>query len=377
MFGSKENMTEYTPFPDLGSSIETVDTPAVIVDLDKVEKNIERLFQKFRDTSVSVRPHLKTVKSPKFARMLVNAGAQGVCVAKLSEAEVMAIAGFTDILITTEIIGPTKIARLERLLQTNIDLKVVVDSAYGAQQMNDAAKASERNLKVLIEINVGQNRAGVEPGADVLKVAEAISQCSNLTLIGVQGYEGHLQLLTSQSERKSQSDTAMKVLKESVEQLRNGGYQIDVVSTGGTGTGELCAQNDVVTEVQPGSFVFMDASYTKAIDAGYEHALTVLTTVISKPTEQRAVVDAGLKSISNDYGNAVPVEPEHYTYRNAGDEHGIIESTNGSVTLEIGDRIELIPSHIDTTINLHDFYVCHRNGVVAKIWPIAGRGKVQ
>ena len=370
-------MTEISLFPELGSSISTVDTPAVLVDLDKVENNIARLLGMFQDSSVSVRPHLKTVKSPKFARMLVNAGARGVCVAKLSEAEVMAISGFTDVLITTEIIGDAKVARLERLLQTNIDLKVVVDSEYGAQQMNAAAKASEHNLKVLIEINVGQNRAGVEPGAGVLRVAEAVSKCSNLTLVGVQGYEGHLQQLPDHADRSKQCLAAMNVLKENVELLRGAGYKIEVVTTGGTGTGEFCALNSVVTEVQPGSFVFMDASYSKALGAGYEHALTILTTVISRPTDRRAVVDAGLKSLSNDCGNAILVEPEHHTYRNAGDEHGIIESTNGPVAVEIGDHLQLIPSHIDTTINLHDFYVCHRKGVVEKIWPIAGRGKVQ
>jgi D-serine deaminase-like pyridoxal phosphate-dependent protein len=360
-----------------GISIDLIDTPCLIVDMDLVEKNLKTLFTKFSGSNVKVRPHLKTVKSPEFAKLLLAAGANGVCVAKLSEAEVMAAAGIEDILITTEIIGSPKLERLQKLIAKHAQVKVVIDSAVGASAIQNAAKNAGVQLAVLLELNVGQNRAGVEPGEPALQIANEISKQPNLKLIGIQGYEGHLQLLTDEAERKRLCAESMEKLMSTVSLLRQNGHKIDVITTGGTGTSEYCVEAGA-NEVQPGSFVFMDGAYRRAIGQRYENALTVVSTVISKPTENRCVIDAGFKSLSTDSGNAELKSHTNMTYRPAGDEHGIIESSsNSKLKLEIGDRVELIPSHIDTTVNLHDYYYCHRGGRIENVWRLTARGKVQ
>jgi len=359
-----------------GISINLIDTPCLIVDMDLVDGNLNKLFSKFRDLQVRVRPHLKTVKSPEFAKLLLAAGATGVCVAKVSEAEVMAEAGIEDILITTEIIGPPKLERLAKLISKHNQIKVVIDSSAGAAAMQDAAKQAGITLNALIELNVGQNRAGVEPGQAALILANEISKQTNLKLIGVQGYEGHLQLLTDEEERRRLCAESMEKLMSTVSLLRQNGYKIEVVTTGGTGTCEYCVAGGA-NEVQPGSFVFMDGAYRRAIGNRYENALTLLSTVISKPAENRCVIDAGFKSLSTDSGNAELRSHADISYRPAGDEHGILESAGGKLILNIGDRVELIPSHIDTTVNLHDYYYCHRSGRIENIWRISARGKVQ
>lgn len=364
------------PAIEIGKSIDLIDTPCLIVDMDLVDKNLNILFSKFRARKINVRPHLKTVKSPEFAKLLLAAGSIGVCVAKVSEAEVMADAGIEDILITTEIIGPAKLERLTKLISKHPEVKVVVDSIPGVDAMQKAASEAGIKLNVLIELNVGQNRAGVEPGQPALNLANEIAKNNNLNLIGVQGYEGHLQLLTDESERKRLCSEAMGKLMSTVSLLQENGHPIPVITTGGTGTSEYCADAGA-TELQPGSFIFMDGAYNRAIGNRYANALTLVSTVISKPTENRCVIDAGFKSLSTDSGNAELKALPGITYRPAGDEHGILESTTASLSLNIGDRVELIPSHIDTTVNLHDYYYCHRGGKIENIWRLAARGKVQ
>ena len=359
-----------------GCAINLIDTPCLIVDMDLVDRNIESMFSKFRQKGINVRPHLKTVKNPELAKMFLAAGASGVCVAKLSEAEVMVEAGIEDVLITTEMIGAAKIERLSNVLKRHYQIRVVVDSINGVNAMQEAASNAGMILSTLIELNVGQNRAGAEPGEPALYLANEIARRTNLHLTGVQGYEGHLQLLTDEEERKQLCAQSMQKLMSTVELLRKYGHKISVITTGGTGTAEYCAQAGA-TEVQPGSFIFMDGAYRRAIGNRFENALTLISTVISKSTPNRCVIDAGFKSLSTDSGNAELKAFPDITYRPAGDEHGILESEKGSFTLNIGDRVELIPSHIDTTVNLHDFYYCHRGGKVEQILPISARGKVQ
>ena len=202
----------------------------------------------------------------------------------------------------------------------------------------------------------------------------------NLHLVGVQGYEGHLQHLHDPQERAQRCRQAMQVLTGTASQLKAAGFPIRVVTTGGTGTAEICASCEGVTEVQAGSFVFMDTDYRNALGPLYSNALTILSTVISRPAPTRAVVDAGLKSLSTDSGMPEPRGLPGVHYRPGGDEHGILTWGDGAAPetlLEVGDRIELIPSHIDTTINLHDDYYAYRNGKLEAIWPVAARGKVQ
>jgi len=367
--------------PRLGDPLETLDTPSMIVDLTLMEANIASLMDHFRAKHIHVRPHLKTVKSPELAHILLAAGAIGGCVAKVSEAEVMAQAGIEDLLITSEIVGKPKLARLVALVQQHPRVKVVVDSLTGAEQLNQAIRDAQLKLNVLLDLNVGQNRCGVMPGEAALALARHIGALSNLQLVGVQGYEGHLQHLHDPVERAQRCRQSMQLLTSTAAQLLAEGFAIAIVTTGGTGTAEICAGCDGVTEVQPGSFIFMDTDYRNAIGPVYSNALTILSTVISRPAPNRAVVDAGLKSLSIDSGMPEPRELPGVKYRPGGDEHGILtwdESTESpGVKLEVGDRIEFIPSHIDTTINLHDYYYAYRNGKLEAIWPVAARGRVQ
>ncbi len=365
--------------PQLGDPLDALDTPSMIVDLTLMEENIARWMERFRGKEVRVRPHLKTVKSPDLAQKMLAAGAVGGCVAKVSEAEVMAQGGIEDLLITTEIVGKPKLARLVALVQQHSRIKVVVDSEIGAQELNQAMREAQLSIDVLIDINVGQNRCGVMPG-EALQLAQYLDQLSNIHLVGVQGYEGHLQHIHDPEERTQRCLKAMKLLTDIATNLRSAGFPIEVVTTGGTGTAEICAGCDGVTEVQPGSFIFMDTDYRNAIGPVYSNALTILSTVVSRPASNRAVVDAGLKSLSIDSGMPEPKGLPGITYRPGGDEHGILtwdSSVPTNLQPQVGDRIAFIPSHIDTTINLHDYYYAYRDGKLEAIWQVAARGKVQ
>lgn len=366
----------YDPKP--GDRLESLDTPSMIVDLDIMEDNIRKLFGILKPTGVNIRPHLKTTKSPILAKRLVEAGAKGGCVAKLSEAEVMASNGFDDLLITCEIVGTVKVGRLVELFRNHPKIQTVIDSEPGASAINDAlAKSGIQNpIQVLIDLDVGLHRTGTSPDS-ALSLAKHIATLSHLKLIGVQGYEGHLQHVHGREARKTECRDSMAILVGTANLLREHGFDITVVTTGGTGTAEFCATTSGITEVQPGSFIFMDSDYREAIGGFFSHSLTILSTVISKSdSERRVTIDAGLKTLTTDSGNAEPKDMLGVTYTPMGDEHGWLSYEDGP-DIPIGTRVEMIPSHIDPTVNLHDFYYAYRKGVIEEIWPVATRGKVQ
>jgi D-serine deaminase-like pyridoxal phosphate-dependent protein len=356
-------------------AIDDLDTPSLTVDLDVFEDNLARCMRRL--AGVRVRPHLKTAKSPEVARLLLNAGARGICVAKLSEAEVMLAAGIDDLLITTELAGPIKARRLAQLASRWPDarVRVVVDSWEGAAGIDAALP---RVLEALIDVNVGQDRCGVAP-EDALALADRLHGLNRLRLVGLQGYEGNLQHVRDPVARRSRCDASMQRLAVAVRDLRSGGHPVDVVTTGGTGTAEFCAAHETVTEVQPGSFMFMDTDYLDTTGVSYRPALAVITTVISRPTPDRAVLDAGLKTLSDDSGAARTADCPGWSYHHAGDEHGTLTPTGepGRRDLRVGDRVTLLPSHIDTTVNLHDVLYAHRDGQIEAAWRVLARGRVQ
>lgn len=361
----------------ISQPITALDTPSLLVDLDAFERNIAKGFAALEGTKVKMRPHLKTGKSSAIAKRLLAAGAIGICVAKLSEAEIMAEAGIKDILITSEIVGEAKLRRLVALLREHPQVKLVVDSPAGAAALSSALSSAGLTAQVLIELNVGQNRCGVLP-SEALGLAEAIRDMPSLKLVGLQGYEGHLQHGRNLEARRAACNTAMDVLGQTADTLRGAGFDIQIVSTGGSGTYAFCAQHPAVTEVQCGSFIFMDTDYLATPGLPFEPSFKVLATVVSHPAPERAVLDAGLKSLSTDSGFAKVEGIWGWEYTPGGDEHGILKRQNQEATpLHIGQRLELIPSHIDTTLNLHGFYFAHRSGIVKEIWPIEARGKVQ
>jgi D-serine deaminase-like pyridoxal phosphate-dependent protein len=364
----------YVPAVESGS-ISQLDTPCLVVDLNVFESNVRLCTERL--AAVRIRPHLKTAKSPEVARLLLAAGAAGICVAKVSEAEVMLADRIDDVLITTELAGPTKARRFGELIRRWPDARVsvVVDSWEGASALDAAVP---RAVDVLIDVNVGQDRCGVLP-ADARALADRLRALERIRIVGLQGYEGNLQHVRDPHERQVLCDQAMERLASAAEDLRAGGHTVDVVTTGGTGTAEFCAAHEVVTEVQPGSFIFMDVDYEQTSGVPYEPALTAIATVISRPTADRVVIDAGLKTLSNDSGPARLADSPGWTYHHAGDEHGILTSdrADGARELHVGDRVTLVPSHIDTTVNLHDVLYAHRDGELEATWAIAARGKVQ
>jgi D-serine deaminase-like pyridoxal phosphate-dependent protein len=362
--------------PKIGDPIDSLDTPSMIVDLDLMEANIQKLMAKLLPTGICIRPHSKTTKSAALAKRLVKAGATGACVAKLSEAEIMCEKGFDDLLITCEIIGAPKVRRLVELWQKHRSIKIVVDSDIGAWAINAAIPTDDGKIDVLIDLDVGLHRTGVQPGASALALAKTIASLPHLNLIGVQGYEGHLQHLHSLEDRKAQCLESMRILTSTADALRDAGHSIEVVTTGGTGTAEFCASVPGVTEVQPGSFLFMDTDYRAAIGSNYGNSLTILSTVLSVQGPRIVTIDAGLKSLTTDSGLAECKAPG-YKYGVLGDEHGSLKWEEGGQALGVGDRVEMVPSHIDPTVNLHDVYYAYRKGVVEEIWEVDGRGKVQ
>jgi D-serine deaminase-like pyridoxal phosphate-dependent protein len=248
----------------------------------------------------------------------------------------------------------------------------------GAKAINEAIGKSgiDEAIMTLIDLDVGLHRTGVQPGEPALDLARFITnECKWLRLIGVQGYEGHLQHVHGYEARKKQCLESMAILTSTVDALRKDGHQIEVVTTGGTGTAEFCASCPGITEVQPGSFLFMDTDYRNAVGTNYANSLTILSTVISKQGSKAITIDAGLKSLTTDSGFA-ECKTLGYTYGVLGDEHGSLSWTDGE-DLKIGDRVEMVPSHIDPTINLHEVYYAYRNGVVEEIWPVDARGRVQ
>jgi D-serine deaminase-like pyridoxal phosphate-dependent protein len=356
----------------IGLQVERLDTPCLVLDLDAVERNLDAMAQAMRGR-VGLRPHAKTHKVPNVARMQLERGALGLCCAKLGEAKVLAAGGIPNLLITTEVVGEAKIRRLLALAR-QADVMTVVDDERSAHRLSDAAMGAGLRLRTLVDINVGQNRTGVEPGEPALSLARTVDSLPGLELHGVQGYEGHLQHIVDPEQRRTASVSAMDLLAGTVELLLGAGLPIEIVSTAGTGTAAFAAERGAVTELQPGSYVVMDSTYSGVGGLSFENALTVLTTVISvKPGV--AIVDSGHKSLSSDLGPPRPIGlAAEFDFQ--GDEHGKLTFPLGR-SIDVGDVVRLIPSHCDTTINLHDLYYVERAGVVIAVWPIAARGRVQ
>jgi D-serine deaminase-like pyridoxal phosphate-dependent protein len=366
-------LTWSSEFGPIGARVDELDTPSLLMDLDKVERNLATMAKLYAGSSVRLRPHAKTHKVPILALRQLALGAIGICCAKLGEAEVLAAGGVSELLITTEIVGATKIRRLIAVAR-QVNVTTVVDDIGASEQLSLAATEAGLRLRCLVDLNVGQNRCGVEPGEPALALAEKVARLPGLQLVGLQGYEGHLQHIVDVGERKVANGRAMQLLSDTADLLLSKGLPIEIVSTAGTGTGQFAAQWPRVTELQPGSYVVMDSDYGRVQGLPFENALTVLTSVVSKRTNE-AIVDAGIKSLSTDAGPAKPANLDA-TYVPQGDEHGKLTFANGN-PLSHGDKVELIPSHCDTTINLHDAYYVTRDKRVVGVWPIATRGKVQ
>ncbi len=369
-------MPHYLP-AEIGMPLAEVDTPCLILDLDVFERNLQRLQDSLAGRRVMVRPHAKSHKCPQIALRQIALGAVGVCCQKVSEAEALVEGGVTDVLITNEIVGAPKLKRLAALAR-QAQVAVCADNAGNIPALDAAARESGVTLDVLVEINVGANRCGVEPGEPALELARKIAASANLRFAGLQAYQGSAQHVRKVEERRAAIETAIGHVRRTTALLDKAGIARGKVTGAGTGTYLFEAASEVYDEIQPGSYIFMDADYARNdwTESGiprFEHSLFVWTTVMSRPAPDRAVVDAGLKASSIDSGMPRVAGAQGVEYVKASDEHGVLQ-LNGAPGYAVGDKLRLIPGHCDPTVNLYDHYVCIRNDRVEAMWPITARG---
>jgi D-serine deaminase-like pyridoxal phosphate-dependent protein len=348
-----------------------VPTPALIVDVAALDRNIARMAAFFADGPCRLRPHFKAHKTPEIARRQLAAGScVGITCATVSEAEVAAEL-CDDLLIANEIVSADKCTRVAALART-VAITVAIDSVDGLAALASAAKAAGVTIGVLVDVDVGQGRCGVAPGDEGAVLARRAAATDGLTLRGVMGYEGHLQPLRDRTERVSRTREAMRALVATARQIRAAGTPCEVVSSGGTGTYDISGRVDGVTEIQAGSYALMDTDYI-SVGVPFEPAFTVLGTIVSRPTPQRCVADCGHKAMTKDHGHPSVKGVDGATVTALNDEHATI-ALPASCPLAIGDRVQLIPSHTDPTVNLHDVFYAVEGDRVVDVWPIAARG---
>jgi D-serine deaminase-like pyridoxal phosphate-dependent protein len=355
--------------PMNGQPLSTLDSPQLLLDLDILDANLERMRQGCRKHGVNLRVHFKSLKCGGLAKYLVQKGVSAFLAAKLNEAEVLADAGITDILIANEIIGPIKLRRLAALAK-RVPVMVCVDDLDNIAALGEAMKAAGAKLGVLVEVNIGMNRCGVEPGEPVVTLARAIAQHESLRFAGLQGYDGHLQMLTDAAERRRKCLYGLASLLMTRERLKEAGFEARIITGGGTGTWEWVASFPGMTEVQPGSFLLMDAAYN-AIRPEFSCSLSILATVISHKPD-RYILDAGSKAISKDFGMPVVKGHDAEKVLKLAEEHTIVETHNPP---PVGERREVLPAHCCATMNLHRTCVAVRNGIVEAVWPIEASGR--
>ncbi len=379
----------------IGKSINAIDTPALVVDLDMMERNLHTMATFAAQHQVMLRPHAKMHKSVELAKLQMAAGAVGVCVQKTSEAEALVAGGVYNIFISNEVIAVTKLARVAALTRVlaplDGKLAICVDSVEGIRRlaicMNEGRLSSgvASSIDVFIEINVGQNRCGVEPGTPAVALALEIRKHPALNFAGLQAYHGKAQHLRSPAERRDAILSAIKSIRQTCELIEAEGIKVALVTGAGTGTAPLEAASKLYGELQTGSYLFMDADYAANEPAlgqpRFKHALFVKTQVISVHAHH-VVCDAGHKSHAIDSGlpkvHAFSSRSE-LEYSNGGDEHGILKPAAGSTRLpSLGSMLWLIPGHCDPTVNLHNAMVGVRGGllkgVVERIINVDARG---
>ena len=365
-----------SPPARVGESAATIETPALVIDLDAMLRNLARMADFARDHHMRLRPHAKMHKSGVIALMQMRAGAVGVCVQKLSEAEALADAGVTDIYISNEVIAPAKLERVAALAQ-RITLAIAVDSALGVTRLAEALKAAGSMLDVFVEIDVGQGRCGVAPTAAGALAHQVVAH--GLRFAGLQAYHGRAQHLRGAAEREAASRHVVNLVRTAQAMITGAGIACPLVTGAGTGSFAFEARGGVCGELQAGSYLFMDRDYAdnEATPNAprFEHALFVRSQVVSRG-HSHAVVDAGHKSHAIDSG--LPrVWGRDLEFANGGDEHGILRP-RGDALPELGDIVWLVPGHCDPTVNLHDHYVVVRGGLeagtVEALWTIDARG---
>jgi D-serine deaminase-like pyridoxal phosphate-dependent protein len=371
-----------TPLPALaenesiGRHAADLDTPALLLDLDALERNVARMSETFRAAGVGWRPHTKAIKAPALAHKLLDAGALGVTCAKLGEAEVMAAGGIRDILIANQVIGPLKIARLVELARVS-DVIVAVDDPGNVRELDRACSAAGVRLRVVIEVDIGMHRAGVQPGAATVELARQVAGCPGLRLAGVFGWEGHAVKIADPVEKQDAIAAAIALLVETADACRAERLPISIVTCGGTGTYQYTAKLPGITELQAGGGIFCDVYYRESMHVDHEYALTILATVTSRPTPTRVICDTGKKTMSSDAAVPRPLLETPVQRVGLSAEHATIELATPATSPAVGDKIQFVVGYSDTTTMLHEEMYGVRDGRVEAVWPILGRGKLR
>ena len=359
-----------------------IQTPCLVLDLDALERNIRKMGDYAKAHGMRHRTHGKMHKSVDVQKLQESlGGACGVCCQKVSEAEVFARGGITDVLVSNQVRDPAKIDRLARLPKLGARAICCVDDPANVADLSAAAQKHGTQIECLVEIDCGAGRCGVTTTPAVVEIAKAIDAAPGLKFAGIQAYQGAMQHMDSYDDRKAKIDIAVAMVKDAVDTLKAEGLECDIVGGGGTGSYYFESTSGVYNELQCGSYAFMDADYGrildkegKRIDQGeWENALFILTSVMSHAKPGKAIVDAGLKAQSVDSGLPFVFGRDDVKYVKCSDEHGVVEDL-GNV-LQINEKLRLVPGHCDPTCNVHDWYVGVRNGKVETLWPVSARGK--
>ncbi|MEN5062949.1 DSD1 family PLP-dependent enzyme [Achromobacter aegrifaciens] len=364
------------PAAQPGDPIARVDTPSLALDLTAFEANL-RAMQAWADRhEVALRPHAKAHKCPQIALRQVALGARGICCQKVSEALPFVAAGIRDVHISNEVVGATKMALLGQLARA-AKISVCVDNAQNLTQLSAAMVQAGAQIDVLVEVDVGQGRCGVSDDATVLALAQQARALPGLNFAGLQAYHGSVQHYRTREERATVSRQAARIAASYAQLLRESGIACDTITGGGTGSAEFDAASGVYTELQAGSYAFMDGDYGANEWGGplnFQNSLFLLSTVMSTPTPDRVVLDAGLKSASAECGPPAVYGESGLTCTAINDEHSVVRVEPGATAPALGSVLRLVPAHVDPTFNLHDGLVVFKDGVVQDIWEISARG---
>jgi D-serine deaminase-like pyridoxal phosphate-dependent protein len=371
-------MAPYSIAGDLiGVAKQDLDTPRLCIDLDALESNITRMGSICRARGVQWRPHAKCHKCPTIAHKELAAGAIGVTVAKLSEAEVMADSGVRDILVANMVVGPIKWKRAAALCR-HADPIIACDHFAQVEPLSRVCAAAGVRPRVVIEIDIGFDRVGVRPGAEALQLAQAIDRLPGVRLVGVMGWEGHLLQIEDAGEKTRRIGDSLSLLVQTRDAFQRHGLNCEIVSAGGSGSFDVTTQYAGVTEVQAGGAIFADPHYQLRCGLdGFRYALSVLATCVSRPLLDRAVLDSGRKTVNPDPMPPLVAGWPDATVRRTTAEHMELDLGPGSRDMKIGDKVELVVGYADFTTILHDEFVVVRNGRVECVWPVTGRGMLR
>lgn len=381
LFSPSLNATTLDFRSDIGKSKWDLDTPTLCVDLDKMEANIKAVHTGLKGTGVGVRPHVKTHKSPLIAKMQVAAGAVGVCAAKLTEAEVMLENGIKSVTITTANVSPEKIKRAMALRKKHKGLIQATDNPQNAQDLQDAAKAAGIIAEVVVDVDVIK-RTGVAPLGKALALAQQIDKAPNLKFMGILAYDGAVQHVIGFAERREQALKTFEPVVKTFEMMKAAGLNTEIFSGGGTGTYDIMAEVPGFTDVQVGSYLFMDNQYieiggkknAKVYD-DFAPSLTVLATILNNNYPNRMTTDGGAKAFTLNKPTPYVIGEPGFNYNAGSDEFGAITFEKAQKQYKVGDKLEMIVPHCDPIVNLYDVIHGIRNDKVESIIPVLARGK--